>query len=177
MRAFFVTKRLAFGSEITTWRSVEQLQAVGITHVVNLLSNKHRKKIREFKSVRLSFRDDMRPHSRWFYSHALRFYKRATRKPNAKVFVMCRLGICRSASMTYFLLRASGYGYAQAENIVLRARPCAKIRRSYRECGEQYLSRRNSDTNIQLFRTQENRCQLSRQKNFVKLSIFLYLGG
>src|ERR1700676_326109 len=141
MRAFFVTKRLAFGGEISTWGHVEQLQTFGITHVVNLLSNKHRKKIGQFKNLRLSFRDDMKPRPRWFYRRALRFYKKAMRKPNAKVFVMCRLGICRSASMTYFFLRASGFGYAQAENIVLRARPCAKIRRSYRECGEQYLNR------------------------------------
>ena len=141
VQAFFVTKRLAFGSEITTWRDVEQLQALGITHVVNLLSNKHGKKIRQFKCIRLSFRDDMKPRPRWFYRHALRFYKRAMRKSNAKVFVMCRLGICRSASLTYFFLRATGYGYAKAENTVLRARSCAKIRRCYRECGETFLKR------------------------------------
>ena len=141
MQAFFVTKRLAFGGEITTWSHVEQLQALGITHVVNLLSNKHGKKIRQFKNLRLSFRDDMKPRPRWFHRHALLFYKRAMRKPNAKVFVMCRLGICRSASLTYFFLRASGVGYVHAEKIVLRARPCAKIRRTYRECGESFLNK------------------------------------
>ena len=141
VQAFFVTKRLAFGSEINTWRSVEQLQALGITHVVNLLSNKQSKKIRKFKNLRLSFRDDMKPRPRWFHRHALRFYNRAMRKPNAKVYVMCRLGICRSASLTYFFLRASGFGYAQSKNIVLRVRPCAKIHRSYRECGETFLKR------------------------------------
>lgn len=139
MQVFWVSKRLAFGSAVTTWQHVEQLQALGITHVVNLLGNKHGKKIRQFTNLRLSFRDDMKPRPLWFYRHALRFYKRAMRKPNAKVFVMCRLGVCRSASLTYFLLRASGYGKARAENVVLRARPCAKIRRTYRECGEQFL--------------------------------------
>src|SRR5260221_4437438 len=89
MRAFFVTKRLAFGGEIRTWRSAEQLQALGITHVVNLLSDKHGKKIRHSKNIQLSFRDDMKPRPRWFFRCALRFYKRAMRKPNAKVFVMC----------------------------------------------------------------------------------------
>jgi protein-tyrosine phosphatase len=143
MQAYFVTKRLAFGGVIATSRSAEQLQVMGITHVVNLLSKKHGKKIRQFKNVRLSFRDDMKPRPRWFYRHALRFYKRAMRKPNAKVFVMCRMGICRSASLTYFYLRASGYGYEQAEKTVLRARPCAKIRGIYRRCGEEYLSRLN----------------------------------
>lgn len=136
-----MTKQLAFGGEITTCRSVEQLQALGITHVVNLLSKKHGKKIQQFKNVRLSFRDDMKPRPRWFYRHALRFYERAVCKPNAKIFVMCRMGICRSASLTYFYLRASGYGPQRAENVVLRARPSAKIRSIYRECGESYLKR------------------------------------
>jgi len=123
VQAFFVTKRLAFGSEITTWRSAEKLQALCITHVMNVLGDKHGKKIRQFENVCLSFRDDMKPRPRWFYRHALTFYNRAMCKPNAKMFVMCRLGICRSASMTYFLLRASGYGKARAQNVVLRARP------------------------------------------------------
>ena len=139
MHAFWVTKRLVFGGEIASWRSVEKLQALGITHVVDLLGKKHRKKIRQFKNVRLSFRADMKPRPRWFYRHALRFYKRAMRKPKSKIFVMCRMGICRSASLTYFYLRASGYGYKRAEERVLRARPCAKIRGIYRECGEQFL--------------------------------------
>jgi protein-tyrosine phosphatase len=81
----------------------------------------------------------MRPRPRWFYRHALRYYKRAMCKPNAKVYVMCRMGICRSASLSYFYLRASGYGVTRAEKAVLRARPSAKIRRIYRECGEEFL--------------------------------------
>jgi protein-tyrosine phosphatase len=82
----------------------------------------------------------MKPRPRWFYRQALRFYNRAMTRPNAKVYVMCRMGICRSASLTYFYLRASGYGSRRAETTVLRARPCAKIRCIYRRCGEQFLS-------------------------------------
>src|ERR1700679_3197469 len=33
MKAYFINKRLAFGSGIKTWRHVEQLQALGITHL------------------------------------------------------------------------------------------------------------------------------------------------
>ncbi len=36
-----MAKRLAFGSAITTWRHVEQLNALSITHVINLRRNKH----------------------------------------------------------------------------------------------------------------------------------------
>jgi len=49
---------------------------------------------------------------------------------------MCRAGRRRSASMTYFLLRASGLGSDKAESTIRRVRPCAKIVRAYRESGE-----------------------------------------
>jgi hypothetical protein len=49
VKAFFTTKRLAFGSGIKTWRHVEQLQALGSTHVINLRFNHHGKKVRKFK--------------------------------------------------------------------------------------------------------------------------------
>ena len=49
MKAVFVTKRLAFGRGITKWRDVEQLQELGITHVINLRRHIHDKKVRQFK--------------------------------------------------------------------------------------------------------------------------------
>src|SRR5712692_9881747 len=101
MKVYWVSKRLAFGSAVTTWGHVEKLQALGITHVINLRHGKHGKKIREFKSLWLPFRDDKKPRPRWFYRWALRFYERAMRKPNTKVFVMCHHGISRSPYLTY----------------------------------------------------------------------------
>jgi protein-tyrosine phosphatase len=65
------------------------------------------------------------------------------KKPRAKVFVMCRHGICRSASLTYFLLRSSGASPNKAEAKVRRARPRIRIARAYRESGEEYLLRAN----------------------------------
>ena len=140
MKAFFVTKRLAFGSAITSWRHVEQLQVLGITHVVNLRHGKHGTKVRQFKNLWLPFRDDLEPRPRWFYRRALRFYRRAMRMAQAKVFVMCHHGVCRSASLTYFFLRASGFTHSRAQNTVLRVRPRAVIARAYREGGEIYLA-------------------------------------
>jgi hypothetical protein len=139
MKAVFVTKRLSFGSGITKWRDVEQLQELGITHVINFRRNIHDKKVRQFKSLWLPFRDDKEVRPRWFYKRALRFYERALRKQNTKVYVMCRLGICRSASLTYFLLRASGTNEKQAWTHVSAARPRATLCRAYRDSGEDYL--------------------------------------
>jgi hypothetical protein len=67
MKAVFVTKRLAFGSGITKWRDVEQLERLGITHVINLRRNIHDKKVRQFECLWLPFNDDKQPRPRWFY--------------------------------------------------------------------------------------------------------------
>ena len=141
MKVFWVSKRLAFGSAITTWRNVEQLQALGVTHVINLRRNRHDSKVRQFKNLWLPFRDDKKPRPAWFYRDALQFRKRAMKRSDSKIFVMCHHGICRSASLTYFLLRASGFTHARAESVILRVRPCAIICRAYRECGGDFLTR------------------------------------
>ncbi len=142
MKAFFVTERLAFGSAVTNWRHVERLRALGITHVINLRWSTNNKKVRSFKHIWLRFHDDKKPRPAWFYRRALRFYQGATGKPEGKLFVMCQHGVCRSASLAYFLLRASGIGARKAEVLVRRVRPCAKIALSYRESCEEYLRRR-----------------------------------
>jgi protein-tyrosine phosphatase len=138
VKVFFVTKRLAFGSAVTTWPDVERLQDLGFTHVINLQRNKNSKKVRQFKWLWLPFKDDKKPRPRWFYKKALKFHKRAVRR-GYRVFVMCHYGISRSASMTYFLLRASGVGPCKAESTVRHARPNARIVCAYRESGERYL--------------------------------------
>ena len=141
MKVFWVSKRLAFGSAVTTRGHVEKLQALGFTHVINLRHGKHGKKVHQFKSLRLPFRDDMKPRPKWFYRHALKFYREAMRKPNTKIFVFCHHGIRRSPSLTYFLLRgASGFSHSRAQNTVLRARSSAIVCRAYRESGEIFLA-------------------------------------
>jgi hypothetical protein len=142
MKLFWATKRVAFGSTLVTWAHVRQLHEMGFTHVVNLRSSRQfKKKLRSFHRLWLPFPDDKEPRPAWFYRDALRFYKHAMEGTDSKVFVMCHHGICRSASLAYFLLRASGSSRGRAERAVLRVRPCAIICRSYMECGEAFLSR------------------------------------
>lgn len=139
MTVFFVTKRLAFGSKVRLNRHVEKLRELGITHVIDVRKYPSRK-LQKFKTIRLNFKDDARPRPLWFYARALRFYQKALEHPNSKVYVMCRAGRRRSASMTYFLLRASGVGPCKAESKIRHARPCAQIVRAYRESCEEYLA-------------------------------------
>ena len=139
MRVFWVRKNLAFGSAITTWGNVEALQALGITHVINLQRNKHTKKIRQFKTLWLPFKDDKKERPKWFYRAALKFHRRASRHKTSKLLVMCHHGRCRSASLTYFLLRSAGVTAALAEAKVRKARTNAVLARAYRDSSEQFL--------------------------------------
>jgi protein-tyrosine phosphatase len=141
MKAFWVSKRLGFGSAISSWHSMRQLHQMGFTHVINLRSSReYRTKLRSFHRLWLPFPDDKEPRPPSFYRNALHFYRKAIQQPDSKVFVMCHRGICRSASLAYFLLRASGFSHKRAESVVLRVRPCAIICRAYRECGEDFLA-------------------------------------
>ena len=140
MKAFFVTKRLAFGSAVTTWGHVERLRALGITHVVNLRHGKHGKKIREFKSLWLPFKDDKQPRPNWFHRRALLFYQKAMRRPKSKVLCMCHHGVSRSPSLAYFLLREDGLSIAKAKSTVLKARPQARIVPAYERSCEDFRS-------------------------------------
>jgi len=142
MKVFRVGRRLWFGNAIRSWEDVERLQELGVTHIINLRKNKHGKKLRQFKCLRLRFRDDKQRRPKWFYRDALSFYRQAIHSSKSRVFVMCRHGICRSASLAYFLLRASGYSPAKARAIVQRARPSAHICRAYRESSERFLAQR-----------------------------------
>lgn len=158
LKAWFVTKRLAFGSAVTTWGHVEKLQAMGITHVINLRYGKHGEKVRQFKSLWLPFKDDMKPRPKWFYRRAMRFYRKAMQKPSAKVFVMCHHGVCRSASLTYTLLRAAGADHDHAQRAILRVRPRAVICRAYRESGEIFLALEWANKNLE--RAERRKCKV-----------------
>ena len=141
MKAFFVSKRLAFGSAIKTKAHVKQLQALGITHVINLRSSNNNAKVRNFKHLWLPFHDDKKTRPRWFYKRTLKFYRKAMKRRKSKLFVMCHHGICRSASLTYFFLRHFGRSRNKAELKIKAARPTARIVPAYRESGEKYLER------------------------------------
>jgi protein-tyrosine phosphatase len=140
VKAFFVSKRLAFGSAIKTKSHVKKLKALGITHVINLRQSNN-KQIQKFSQVWLPFKDDLKPRPRWFYKRSLKFYRKAMKQPDTKLFVMCHHGICRSASLTYFFLRHLGKSRNTAALKINTARPTARIVPAYRESGEKYLPR------------------------------------
>jgi protein tyrosine phosphatase (PTP) superfamily phosphohydrolase (DUF442 family) len=140
VKAFFVTKRLAFGSAIKTKAHVKKLKALGITHVINLRRDNN-EQIEKFPALWLPFKVDFKPRPGWFYKRTLKFYRKAMRRRDAKLFVMCHHGICRSASLTYFFLRVSGRSRKGAERRVKAVRASARVVRAYRQSAENYLGR------------------------------------
>jgi protein-tyrosine phosphatase len=141
MKAFWVSKQLGFASAITSNGHVKKLQAAGVTHVINLRHSKHGKKIRKFKSLWLPFKDDMKPRPEWFYHDALKFYQDAMQHPKSRVLAMCHHGICRSASLTYFLLRTEGFTPSRAKLAVRTSRRYARVIPAYQESSEEFLAR------------------------------------
>jgi protein-tyrosine phosphatase len=140
VKAFFVSERLAFGSAIKTKTHAKKLRTLGITHIINLRQSNN-KQIQKFSYLWLPFPDDMKPRPRCFYRRTLKFYRKAMKQRDAKLFVMCHHGICRSASLTYFLLRHLGKSRNKAEIKIKTARPTARVVPAYRESGETYLER------------------------------------
>lgn len=139
MKAFFVSPRLAFGSAVETKTHAKQLRSLGVTHIINLRWSKNNANVRKFRHIWLRFHDDKKPRPRWFYKRALKFYRKAMRKRDTKLLVMCHHGICRSASLTYFLMRSSGKSTRKAERKIKAARPTARVVPAYRESSEKYL--------------------------------------
>jgi predicted protein tyrosine phosphatase len=139
MKVFWVTKRLAFGSAVRTRGHIEKLRALGITHIINLRWSTNAR-VGLFPHIWLRFHDDDKPRPRWFYRRALQFYRKAMKHPQAKVLVMCHHGRCRSASLAYFLLRASGKSPRKAERRIKEARPAAHVVPAYRSSSETFLS-------------------------------------
>ena len=137
MKVFWVSKRLAFGSAVNTRGHVEKLRALGITHIINLRWSTNAR-VRQFPHIWLRFHDDLKPRPRWFYRRALKFYRKATKDPQAKVFVMCHHGRCRSASLSYFLLRRDGKTTKKAKALVVKARTSARLVREYCDSGERF---------------------------------------
>ena len=135
-----MSRRLAFGSAITTKTHVKQLRTLGVTHVINLRRSNNRQ-IQKFEYLWLPFKDNAKPRPRWFYKRTLKFYRKAMKHSDTKLFVMCHHGICRSASLTYFFLRSSGVNPNKAEAKLRRVRPRIRIARGYRESGEEFLRR------------------------------------
>lgn len=139
MKAFFVTKRLAFGSAVSSFEHVRTLRAQGFTHVINLRWHENGL-IDTFNNLWLAYRDDLKERPPGFYRRALAFYQTAMALPNSKLFVMCHHGYRRSPALVYFFLRCEGVSPELARKRVAAARSSVRVATPYRQSTEKFLA-------------------------------------
>ena len=141
----FVTPRLATGRAVTTKEHLAELQAYGITHVVDLWdAEDHTKLLVEAGIVA------MRPYpampdvqgtklpTQWF-ADGISFALCAFVKPRAKVLAHCWGGSNRGPVTAYAILRALGFGPEDAERRIRTSRPVAELRACYVQDAEAAL--------------------------------------
>lgn len=119
----FITARIALGGEINDAADVAELQAAGITHVINCTENA----APYSQTVLLSTcwpqppqPDDGMPRGAAWFQQGGDFWRANEDK---KIYVHCHAGLNRSASMVYYLLRLMGLDDTDARIIIINNRP------------------------------------------------------
>lgn len=133
----FVTLRLATGRSVETREHVAELQAHGITHVIDVYdAQDHTDLLVAAKIIPIRPKPLMPdvPGTKlpvsWF-ADSLTFALCALVKPRAKVLAHCWGGSNRGPVTAYAILRAMGLSAEEAEKRVRIARPIAELRACY----------------------------------------------
>lgn len=126
----WVTDRLALGSVVTGPLHVRALVRDGVTHVLDCRSegsSEHLYTGTGIQYLRNGAPDDGRPKpDEWFFT-GIRFVLGGLRQKGSKALVHCRLGLSRSPSMMYAILRAQGVSGEQAHEQIKKARIVARV--------------------------------------------------
>lgn len=126
----WVTDRIALGSAVTGPLHVQALLVDGVTHVLDCRAGHSSPGL--YTGTGIVYRqhgvaDDGRPKAdEWFWG-GIDFAMGALRSPRGKVLVHCRLGMSRSPSMVYAILRAQGVPPDEAKQRISKARVVARV--------------------------------------------------
>lgn len=113
----FVTPWLAVGSALEDAHDVEEVLGRGVTDIVSCRVSFDDRPLLQGRAGYLwnPAPDDRQPkEARWFLD-AIAFVEHARRDPRARVLIHCTGGVDRSPSLAYAVLRAAGWGAADAE--------------------------------------------------------------
>ncbi len=130
----WVTKRIALGSAVVTRGQVQALIADGITHVLDCRLAEGGGALYEGTTIRYLANptaDDGKPKPVEWFKKGIGFVLTSLAIPNARVLIHCMMGVSRSPSMTYAVLRALGNSGDDAVKLIRTARVLAGVR--YRE--------------------------------------------
>lgn len=137
----WVTPRIALGSAVVTREHVQALIADGITHVLDCRLAEGGGAIYEGTSVRYLANptaDDGKSKPDEWFKKGIGFVLTALAVPKAKVLIHCMMGVSRSPSMTYAVLRSLGHTGDDSVALIKKARILAGVR--YREDADRAIA-------------------------------------
>ena len=127
----WVTARIALGSAVVTRDHVQAIVSDGITHVLDCRLAEGGQALYEGTTIRYLANptaDDGKPKPDEWFKKGIGFVLTALAVPKAKVLIHCMMGVSRSPSMTYAVLRSLGHPGDEAVQLIRKARILAGVR-------------------------------------------------
>lgn len=137
----WVTERIALGSAVVTQEHVQALIADGVTHVLDCRLAEGGEALYQGTTVRYLANptaDDGKPKPDEWFKKGIGFVLTALAVPKSRILIHCMLGVSRSPSMTYAVLRSLGHAPDDAVKLIKRARVLAGVR--YREDADRAIA-------------------------------------
>jgi protein-tyrosine phosphatase len=137
----WVTERIALGGAVVTHEHVKALAADGITHVLDCRLAEGGQTLYEGTTIRYLASptvDDGKPKPDEWFKKGIGFALTSLAIPRARVLIHCMLGLSRSPSMTYAVLRSLGHSPDDAAALIKKARTLATI--TYRQDADRAIA-------------------------------------
>lgn len=126
----WVTERIAVGGAVVTNEHVQALVADGITHVLDCRLAEGGERLYQGTTIRYLANptaDDGKSKPDEWFKKGIGFVLTALAIPKARILIHCMLGVSRSPSMTYAVLRSLGHAPDDAVKLIKKARVLAGV--------------------------------------------------
>lgn len=118
MRIKFITDQIAVGGAINTPKTMQQVEKMGITHIINL--DQICCGVDYIETLHYYIRDDGSKRPPRYIASCIAFALDVLNEPSNKLFIHCAAGRRRSTSIAYAVLRALGYSSEAAETLIIK---------------------------------------------------------
>lgn len=132
----WITSRLAVGGAVESLRDAREIQALGVTHVINLRAgDKHPEHVTDevalWHQIKMEYlldptHDDRKPKDAGWFGRAIEYALRVLLVPGGRLLVHCKDGVHRSPAIAYAIVRAFGDFSDDAWAEIKKARPEAQ---------------------------------------------------
>lgn len=138
----WVTERIAVGGGIWNDANMSEVVRAGITHIVDMQIEFDDTRLAEPYGVAVLWNptdDDFRPKPAELFQRGVKFALGALDEAESRIFIHCAAGVHRAPMMTLAVLRAMGFGLADAMEMIQRRRPAADFADVYVQSIEEFM--------------------------------------